>query len=204
MMGLIASDKGGKDFDPIKEGLHPAVCYGVIDLGQQYDEKWSKWTQKVLLQWELPEQRIEIEGADLPRATSRIFTLSLDKKSLLRPFLESWRGTAFSVEHLAGFDISKLAAVSCQLQILHNVVGDKTYANVQAAMPYSGEKIVPENPVVVYCIEERDIPESIPDWIKDKIRESKEHSEGDGEIMENEDIRQEPPEHGEPRDDIPF
>ena len=70
-MGLTASDKGGQDFDPINEGMHHAICYAVYDLGKQYNEKYSKSEHKCVIIWELPDERIEINGVDLPRAKSR-------------------------------------------------------------------------------------------------------------------------------------
>ena len=199
-MALLASDKGGGDFEPIPEGIHPAVCYGVYDLGNQWSEgskegkSWAKWTQKVLIQWELPLQRIEYEGEDRPKATSRIFTLSLDKKSNLRPFLQGWRGKSFTVEELEGFDISKLLGVNCQLQIIHAVVGDNTYANIQAAIPAT-KKYTPENQTILFAIEDTVIPEGTPEWIANKIMESKEWGD-------REEISDEPSKYG-PRDDFP-
>ena len=94
-MGLMASDKGDGEFDMTEEGVHLAVCYGVIDLGQQHNPKFDNWPHKVMIQWELPKLRIDVKEGERtvskPRAISRRFTLSLSEKSHLRPFLESWR-----------------------------------------------------------------------------------------------------------------
>ena len=128
-MGLIASDKGGGDYKPTEEGVHLAVCYGVIDLGHQHNEKFQKDEHKILIQWELPNLRIDIkdngETVSKPRAISRRFTLSLGEKSHLRPFLESWRGKKFTGGELAEFDITKLIGVNCQLQVLHQVLNQR-------------------------------------------------------------------------------
>ena len=139
-MGLTAKDKGnGKDFEPIPEGMHHAICYGLYDLGTQYNERFGKSAHKVLIQWELPNQRIEIEKdnetLDLPRATSKIYTLSLHEKSNLKKDLASWRGKSFTPEELEGFDLRAILGINCTLQIIHNKKDGNTYSNVATIVP---------------------------------------------------------------------
>lgn len=181
-MGLMAKEGGGKQFDPVSEGVHAAVCYSIFDLGTQHDEKFDKDQHKVLLIWELPGERIEIEkdGAtqDLPRVISRKYTLSLGDKANLRKDLETWRGRSFTKEEKEGFDLKNVLAKSCQLQVIHKTVEGKTYANISAIipMPKGSKPLVPENPVRFYSIaDDRDqIPEGTPKWIVDQIKESDE------------------------------
>ena len=52
-MGLIAKNEVGEK-DVISSGTHVARCYGIIDLGTQYSEKFGKWANKIMLQFELP------------------------------------------------------------------------------------------------------------------------------------------------------
>ncbi|MFH2074086.1 MAG: hypothetical protein ABIJ57_01890 [Pseudomonadota bacterium] len=186
-MGLMAKDKGdGKNFDPIPQAMHHAICYSVYDLGTQYNEKWNKSQHKVILCWELPEQRIEIEKddvkMDLPRAISRRFTLSLHPKSDLCPFLENWRGKTFTEDEKKGFDVLKLLGVNCNLQILHVKKDDKIYANVAGVFPLlrGAEKKEPENPIRYFSFEEGhvNIPEGTPDWICDMIKAANEWGGG--------------------------
>jgi len=206
-MALLASEgNSNEDRELIPEGLHSAVCYAVVDLGNQWKEgssngqSWAKWTECITLLWEVPKFRDEFEGDDRPMVASREFTLSLHKKANLRPFLQGWRGKSFSSEELAGFDISKLIGVSCQLQIIHNEAG--TWANVTAAMPAT-KKLTPENKTILFNIEDNTIPDKIPKFIANKIMESKEW--GDREEIGG----SEPSQHGDdpgPSDDdeIPF
>jgi len=184
-MGLIASDKGSGDFEIVDAGVYQAICQSVIDLGTHKSKNYDKWNQLVLLTFELPTERIQIEKdgktKDLPRVVSRRFTLSLAETSHLRPFLESWRGVAFSPKDLEGFDISKLLGVNCQINIVHNVVGPKTYANIATAMPLMKNmpRLQPENPVLYYSIEEHgtNIPSELHDWQRNIILESREFSD---------------------------
>jgi hypothetical protein len=188
-MGLTAKQKSGGNYDPVSQGLHQAICYGIFDLGTQYNEAFGKSTHKVLITWEIPGERIEIEKdgekKNLPRAISREYTLSLHKKAGLRKDLESWRGKAFTEEQLEGFDLTKLLAANCMLQVIHNAKDGKTYANVAniVQLPKGMEKKTPENTPRYFAFEEHQdqIPEGTPDWIKDKIKASEEwgHIKGD-------------------------
>ena len=184
-MPLIASEGDKKEYEPIEAGVHHAVCCWVIDLGHQYNEKWGNFQHKVLIAWELPNVRIDIEENETtvskPKVISRIFTLSLGTKSHLRPFLESWRGKAFGFEELMGFDISKLIGVNCQLNVVHKKVDDKTYANVATAMPLlrGSEMLKLENDSIMFSIEDHGIaiPDNVPEWIKSYFMKSKEYNE---------------------------
>ena len=184
-MGLIAKDKGGGDFTPIPEDLHLAVCYGIWDLGTQFSERWQKSSHKVVIVWEIPGCRGEFERdgkkMNLPRAISKQYRLSLHKKADLRKDLESWRGKKFSDEELRGFDLKKLLGKPCQIQVLHNKVEDKIYANIAAITKApSGMKLTPENPLTFFSFEEsHDIPESTPEWIRDIIERAEEFGRED-------------------------
>ena len=179
-MGLSASDKGnGKDFDPIPEGIHPALCYQVIDLGMQFSEKWGKSSHKCLIGWELPEVRMEIdrdgEKLDLPKVISKIYTVSLHQKASLRKDLETWRSRSFTEQDLKGWDLKKVLGVPCELQILHAVVNDRTYSNVSLILPAKFKAKETENPQRFFSFEDGgEPPEELPDWILDIIHKSDE------------------------------
>jgi hypothetical protein len=184
-MGLTASDKGGGDFEILDAGVYVAVCYCVVDLGTQHNVKYDQWQHKVMLGYEIPDERIEIEKdgqmKDLPRVISRQFTLSLSDKGYLKPYLESWRGKKFTFEEQVSFDISKLLKANCQLNVIHNEYEGKTYANITTAMPLIKgiERRDPENPLIYYSMEDHglNIPEEVYDWQKKIIMKSKEYNE---------------------------
>ena len=180
-MGLIANDKGGVDFDPIAQGVHQGICYGLFDLGTQFSEMFGKWAHKILLCWEIPEERIQIEKdgkkLDLPRAISKEYTLSLGTKSNLRKDLETWRGRAFTPDELSGFDVKNILGKNCLIQIIHQPKGDKIYANVASITPLMKGVTAknPENPLKYFAFgDNMDIPEGTPEWIVKKIQASKE------------------------------
>lgn len=186
-MAIIAKNKGGTDFDPMPAGNQHAVCYGVYDIGTQPSNN-PKFRDKrqVVFTWEVPIHRIDIEKdghkQNLPRAISRTFTLSLSEKSNLRPFLNSWRGRAFTEAELDGFDVSKVMGANALLNIIHETKDGKTYANVSSISPImpSMAKLKPENPGVVFSLDDHkaaELPAFIPDWIKAKIMQSREWME---------------------------
>ena len=172
-MAIIASAKSG-NFVPVSEGVHTAVCIWVIDLGDQYSEKFDNTSRKVQLTWEIPDETIEIDGEQKPRVISKEYTLSLNEKAVLRQHLEAWRGKKFSEEELKGFDLANIIGASCQLQVLHN---SKGYANVGSimALPKGMEKLTPHNDTIYFDLSENSclyLMDKLPGWIQDKIKQS--------------------------------
>ena len=198
-MALTAKKPEGEDYPILPEGVKLAVCIGLYDLGTQYQKKWDKEIHKVLIVWELPEERIEIEkdgeAKDLPRAISKRYTLSLHEKAQLRKDLEAWRGKKFTADELEGFDLQNILGKSCQIQVIHNEVDNKTYANIAAimALPKSVQPLQPENKPKMFSWEDdSDIPDGTPPWIVDIIKESKEYKTVHGEPIPTEDSDLEP------------
>lgn len=209
-MGLYARDTSdGNGFDPVSQGMHKAICYGVYDLGTQFNEYFGKSSHRVLIQWELPEERIDVdrdgETVNLPRAQSKMYTLSLHEKANLRKDLESWRGRSFTAEELAGFDLQKLLGVDCQIQVIHKKKDDKTYANVSLVIPGIGKHQETENPQRFYSIDDHgtDIPDGTPEWIEKIIKDSDEWQSLQGVPLPDDDIPY-ADDPGPADDDIPF
>lgn len=181
-MSLVAKQGGGQDFDPIPEGIYQGVCTALVDLGTQWNERFNKSNRKVAVTWEVPEERLEVQKdgttKNAPRVITKMYTNSLGDKANLRRDLESWRGKSFSAEELEGFDLTKLVGANATLQILHNVSGDRVYANVSNIMPLhkATPKLEPESPTTTYSIEADglNIPETVPEWLKKIIMKSEE------------------------------
>jgi hypothetical protein len=143
----------------------------------------------VVVAFEIPGERIEIKGKDLPRGISKRYTLSLNEKASLRKDLQSWRGRPFTPAELAGFDVSKLIGANCLLSVLHQDRAGATYANISSisALPKSMKSVAPENPSLYFNVVEaiasakskglRDIiwPEDLPTWIEKLCCESEEY-----------------------------
>ena len=134
-MPIIASSKGESsgNFEPAPAGVHQAVCVDVVDLGV-LDVSWQGQTKrqhKVNIAWQINEDRDDGK----PFLVFKRYTLSLHEKSGLRKDLESWRGRKFTRDEEMGFDVEAVIGANCLLNITHNRVGDRTYANVVSIMP---------------------------------------------------------------------
>ena len=106
----------------------------MIDIGSIPTE-WQgekKIRALIRLKFELPTltKVFNPDKGEQPFVIERQFTKSLHEKSALRPFLDNWRGKALTDEECQAFDLSKLLGASCLLSIVHNSVGDRTYANI--------------------------------------------------------------------------
>lgn len=133
-MAIMARASGdGQTFTPAPVGVHQAVCVDVVDLGL-LDVTWQgvkKTQHKINVAWQIAEDRDDGK----PYLVFKRYTLSLSEKANLRKDLESWRGKKFTRDEEMGFDIERLIGVNCLLNITHNEVKDKTYANVVSIMP---------------------------------------------------------------------
>lgn len=177
-MSLIAK---GKTYTPPPEGVWPAVCVDVVDLGivtGQFGEK-----HKCRIVWEISESMDD----GRPFTASKMYSVSLHEKSSLRKDLRSWRGKAFTAEELNGFDVEKVLGAQCQLVITHEEKDGIVYGNVTAVM--KADRRHPLRASGEY-IRFKDRPENQ----KNKARPSDEpQDDGDPEYDENDQLRQDLP-----------
>ena len=129
MSNMILQCKDSGDFKPHPEGIHPAVCVDVMDLGLVETEfqGQKKMVNKVKITFET-----EAKTEDGKNCTvSKNFTASLHPKAKLAEFLGKWRGRP--VVPGETIDLGKLIGACCTLVISHqqNMVG-KTYASIDA------------------------------------------------------------------------
>jgi hypothetical protein len=129
-------------FEPAPEGLWPAVCVDVVDLGSVETKFGTKPMLKIIFQIEERDdhgKRFQVHAR---------FGQSLHAKSRLRPVLEAWRGRKFTPEELAGFDLEKLVGACAQVQVVHSIRDEGGYyANLQAVVPFAkgATKLAPED-----------------------------------------------------------
>ena len=175
-------DRAKPKTPPVEPGVYMAVCIGVIDLGEQYSEKFKNYANKVKFVWALPGETIEIDGKTEERQLSKEFTFSVSKKGGLRAFLESWNGKTYADDEFAELDVFDQVGKPCQLQVVLSDSGE--YSNVANLMPLP--KGMPE-PVsntayITWDMEAWDdaVFEALPEWTKEKIKKStqyqKEHA----------------------------
>ena len=187
-MPINVSASSERKSEPVPAGTHHAVCYGVIAVGTQPSAQYQA-RRKVVICFEIPGERIDINGKSLPRGISKRYTLSLNEKASLRKDLQSWRGRPFTSAELAGFDVSKLIGANCLLSVLHQDRAGATYANIStiSSLPKGMKVLPPENPSMYFNIVEaiaaakqrgqKDIawPDDLPPWIEKLCCESEEY-----------------------------
>ncbi len=173
-MALIA--KEGNSFEPVPEGVFPARCIWVIDIGTQISDGLygHKEKHQMYVRWEMIGE-LDTEGN--PLTIGSFLTVSLAKKSNLRAMLESWRGRAFTTEELEGFDVTKLINAPCLVSVKHQPKADGSggiRAQVSGVMaPMRGQVIAPtKEPSILIDLDAPDAKqkvEALPDWLKNKI-----------------------------------
>lgn len=177
MSNLTVSAPENSSIPPIEAGAYPAVCIGIIDIGEQYNKAYDNYARKCIFQFEIPSETIVIDGEEKPRIISETYTASLGEKATLRKTLESWRGREFTQDELMCFDLENVLGAPCMLNIVHkeNSKGSK-FAKITAItrLP-KGFEVSTETEKKIYSLNDADALEkleTLPEWIQNRIKES--------------------------------
>ena len=182
-MSLKIKKKSGSSVPPMEAGTYPAVCVGIVDLGEQYSETFKKYSDKLLVIWEIPSQTIEIDGGDKPRWLSKDFSASLNEKSNLYQTLVSWRGKAFTENELTEdetgfmqFSVLDMLGTGCFLQVIVEEKDGNSYNRITSviALPAGMPAPATETPLIAFDIDAWDdeVFKSLPGWIQERIKKS--------------------------------
>ena len=167
-------DRAKPKTPPVEPGVYMAVCVGVIDLGEQYSEKFKSYSNKVKFVWALPSETIEIDGKTEERQLSKEFTFSVSKKGGLRTFLESWNSKTYSDDEFADLDVFDQLGKPCQLQVVLNDTGE--YSNVANLMPLPKGMPAPVSNTAFITWDmdawNDTVFEALPEWTKEQIKKS--------------------------------
>ena len=182
---LTISENTVSRVPPIEAGTYPAVCYGLVDMGEQFSEAYKKWSRKVLIMWELPGEVYESASGDVgSRVISQKYTASLNDRSALRRDLIAWRGRDFTPEELAGFDLRTIVGKPCLLNIVHREYQGNAYANIGGVMKLPKGMAVdkPKMEHIVFDLDtdDLDVIDELPEWIQNQIKESRQFKERTG------------------------
>lgn len=185
-MPIYATNNGTRR-ELIPAGNYIGRCYQMIHIGTVQETYMGEPKQfnKVRIGWELPTERkvFKEENGEQPYVISKEFTLSMNEKSNLRKMLASWRGKDFGEDEAKKFDITKLLGVACMINIIHKPkASDPTtvYEHIASITPVPKGMKAPDqenrNVVLSYELFDWDIFNSLPDFLKDKIKSSIEFS----------------------------
>ena len=167
-------DRAKPKAPPVEPGVYMAVCVGVVDLGEQYSEKFKSYSNKVKFVWALPGETIEIDGKPEERQLSKEFTISASKKGSLRGFLESWNGKSYSDEEFMDVDLFDQIGKACQLQVVLNDTGE--YSNVANLMPLPKGMPAPTSQTAFFTWDmdawDDAAFDKLPVWTQEQIKKS--------------------------------
>jgi len=182
----INATNNGSQRELITPGNYIARCYQMIHIGtvEEIVQGEKKTLNKVRIGWELPTETkvFDEKKGEQPLVISKEFTLSLHEKSNLRKVLASWRGKDFTEDEAKNFDITKLLGVACMLNVIHKSSKDNTkiYQEVGSVSPLPKGFECPfqinKTILLEYDNFDFDLLESLPDFIKEKIKSSVEYA----------------------------
>lgn len=184
-MGL-STPQGQRTQRPIPPvGLHPAICYAIIDMGTHTENFKGNVSEKpkVKLCFEFPTlPEVVFDETKGPQRLSIMqdYNLYSDDKSNLIKMLKQWRG----VQKIdLAKDLPAYLGQPCQIMVVHTTKDDITYVNIASSgtmvMPPMPQNFGPaKNPLVLFDIDKFSWAafQSLWPFIQTKIRASKDWS----------------------------
>lgn len=164
-------------------GLHPAICYAIIDMGvhqESFKGNPPKNVQKVKFCFEfptLPKEVFHEEKGPQRLSIMQDYNLSSGEKSTLMKMLKQWRNV--QAIDLAK-DLPAYLGAPCVIQVVHSTKDGITYANIGQAglmvMPPMQALGEPENPKVFFDTDNFSWPmfHSLWKFVQEKLRSSME------------------------------
>lgn len=189
---------------PLAGGTYLGICIGIIDIGEQYNQNFKNYADKLMLLFEISGETVNVDGEDKPRWLSREYTASLNEKAALYKHLVAWRSRDFTEGELDtdgdGFDIESMLGQPCMLTVIVKDGDNGAYNRIEniAALPKGVPAPTTEQELLAYDIDERDeeVFAKLPEWIQDKIKKSTQFAENppedDLEKKASEDDKSEP------------
>jgi len=195
-MALTISESAKMERKLPEAGATVGMLYSLVDLGTQ-KTNWDneeKWSPKVRLTFELPDQTDEFEVVEngkttkvsKPMVVSIEQTRSLGEKASLRKLLEQWRGQTFTSKELQAFSLKNLLGKPAMLTLIHKTSQQgRQYCAIAGASKLPKGMTAPKattNAQMYYEIEQGEGGQfsEMPEWLQDKIRASKEFATAAG------------------------
>jgi hypothetical protein len=168
--------------EQIPPGNYMARCYQLIDLGTIIEDfQGEPKTRRIIrFGWEFPTKTkvFKPENGPQPFVISRDMTWSVHEKATLRGVMESWIGKSMTDEEARDFEFLSFIGMPCLIQVIHNAKGYPVAKNI-TTVP-EGMVVPPAvNPsfVLSYDAWSQEKFNSLPDFIKDKMKTSLEYKE---------------------------
>jgi len=219
--GKIKGGNGGKRVEQpaLEDGAYPARVVQIIDLGLQpqrpYQGEDKPPADEIMVTYELVDEFLVDEKGEIqedkPRWVSETFPLRSLDSDLAK---STKRYKVLDRDMVYGGDWSMLLGSPCNVNIVVNVKGDKTYTNVSsiAAMRPKELKALPElaNEPKMFTLDgpNMEVFLSLPEWLQTKIKGNLRYN-GSAlqELIEGDKPKPKPKAKEEPEeedDDLPF
>ena len=184
-MSLKLKRKKRTTVPPLAGGTYLGICIGIIDIGEQYNQNFKNYADKLMLLFEISGETVNVDGEDKPRWLSREYTAILNEKAALYKHLVAWRSRDFTEGELDtdgdGFDIESMLGQPCMLTVIVKDGDNGAYNRIEniAALPKGVPAPTTEQELLAYDIDERDeeVFAKLPEWIQDKIKKSTQFAE---------------------------
>lgn len=168
-----------KEYELVPTGNHPAICYGLIDLGTQQEtyEGKQRVAHKIQLLFETPKS-LNKEGK--PFSIGAKLTCSDDPKATLTKWLVKWRGRDFTPEEKKAFKLVNIVGAGCEIEVIHKEKkggGTGDLIETVRKLP-QGTQLPPlSRPKLIFFISEwnQQVFDSLPQWMKNVIMLSPEY-----------------------------
>lgn len=171
-----------KDFGRVEDGAYPARIVQIIDFGLQYETDWKtqeiktyedgnpQIKHKVWINFELPDETIEIDGVDKPRWYGKEYTVSAHEKSALAALLKAVDGKGTATD--GGRNVKGLLGLPAMLTIGSTSSG-KAKVSAVSAVPKGMQVGALVNDEAFFDLDSDDVEgfEKIPNWMKTRIKE---------------------------------
>lgn len=167
-------DKVKAALPPIAPSMYPAICVGVIDIGEQYSEFYKKYSDRVVFAWDIPSLTVEIDGEKKPRQISKTVTFTASKKGALRKLLSGWNGVQYTDEQFKALDLFAQIGRPCCINVV--LSDDGKYSNVDTVTPLVAGLPTPTTvtPPFKWDMDAWDDAEfeKLPEWAQERIKKS--------------------------------
>jgi hypothetical protein len=185
-MAILATRKESS-FEPLPEGAYPARIYRIIHIGTTFNPMFGNMQNKVNIGFEFPTELKVFDSAkgEQPYVLSQDYTLSFGEKSNLKRVIDATDPKALKPGEdglIENYDVSKLLGKTCLVTVVHKPsTKDKNvvYANIGAVT------VLPKGMTCPEAINEPqsldydnfnfDLFNSLPEFMKNKIKESDEY-----------------------------
>ncbi len=174
--------KAAVEIPPLPIDTYMGVCVAVVELGEQYQQydkqKQGKYVNECMFIFEIPGERIQIDGEDKPRWVNRRVSQLISPTSTLYGILESWRGHPLTEqEKVFGVDLTALNGKPAMLSVTIKEGKDGKARNAITAISKFPKGVMPPQPeseLLLFDIDEPDMEtfSKLPKWVQNIIAKS--------------------------------